>query len=160
MSGMRTEVRIDAGRLWGAGLATSAIAAVAGAVVFLFATKIFDMTLRVRTGSGPYEELGLIQVLIVGFLAGVVATAVLHLFLRFVPRPKVFFFWLAFLAMIASLLAPLSLQITDKAKIWLCAMHIVDGIVIISLLMATASRVRVEGPRVLDEPLDGGTRAI
>jgi hypothetical protein len=55
---------------------------------------------------------------------------------------------------------PLSLQITDKAKIWLCAMHLVDGIVIISLLMATASRVRVEGPRVLDEPLDGGSRAI
>lgn len=158
---MRTDVRIDAGRLWGAGVATAAIAAVAGAVVFLFATEIFDLNLRVRTGSsGPYQDLAVTQVLIVGFLAGVVATAVLHLFLRFVPRPTVFFFWLAFLAMVASLLAPLSLQITDKAKIALCAMHVVVGVVIISLLLATASRVRVEGPRVLDEPLDGGSRSI
>jgi hypothetical protein len=90
----------------------------------------------------------------------IVATAVLHLMLRFVPRPKVFFFWLASLAMIASLLAPLSLQITDKAKVWLCSMHVVVGVVIISLLLATASRVMVTGPRVLDEPLTGPPGAI
>jgi hypothetical protein len=161
MSGMRTEVRIDARRLWGAGVATAAIAAAAGVVVFLFATEVFDVTLRVRTGStGAYEKLGVANVAIVAFLAGIVATAVLHLMLRFVPRPKVFFFWLASLAMIASLLAPLSLQITDKAKVWLCSMHVVVGIVIISLLLATASRVMVTGPRVLDEPLTGPPGAI
>ena len=158
---MRTEVRIDVRRLWGAGLATAAVAAVAGAVVFLFATEVFDVTLRVRRGSsGPYHDLTVVQVMIVGFLAGVVATGVMHLLLRFVPRPKVFFFWLASLATIASLLAPLSLEITDKAKLWLCAMHVVVGLVIISLLLAIASRVTVEGPRVLDEPLDGPARAI
>jgi hypothetical protein len=154
MGGMRTEVRIDGRRLWGAGVATAAIAALAGAVVFLFATKVFDVTLRVRTGSSsPYEDLSVVQVMVVAFLVGIVATGVLHLFLRFVPRPTVFFFWLAFLAMIASLLAPLSLHVTNTAKIWLCAMHVVVGLVIISLLEATASRVRVEGPTTVD-PMD------
>jgi len=155
MGGMRTEVRIDGRRLWGAGVATAAIAALAGAVVFLFATKVFDVTLRVRTGSSsPYEDLSVVQVMVVAFLVGIVATGVLHLFLRFVPRPTVFFFWLAFLAMIA----PLSLHVTNTAKIWLCAMHVVVGLVIISLLEATASRVRVEGPTTVD-PMDT-TRAL
>ena len=99
-----------------------------------------------------------VQVMVVAFLVGIVATGVLHLFLRFVPRPTVFFFWLAFLAMIASLLAPLSLHVTNTAKIWLCAMHVVVGLVIISLLEATASRVRVEGPTTVD-PMDT-TRAL
>lgn len=160
MGGMRTEVRIDAKRLWGGGIAASAIAALAGAVVFLFATKVFDVRLRIHTPGSGYQPLTVWRVLIIAFLAGVAATGVLHLFLRFVPKPRSFFGWLAVLAMVASLLAPLSLQITQTAKFWLMGMHVVVGLLLIILLEATASRVMMEGPRIIDEPGTGGAAAF
>jgi hypothetical protein len=127
----------------------------------VFATKVFDVTLRVKVQSAAgYQPLTVGRVLLLGFLAGIAATAVLHLFLRFVPKPKVFFGWFAFLVVIASLLAPLSLEITQKAKFWLMGMHIVDGLLIIILLEATASRVMVEGPRVIEPMGDGSPRAF
>ncbi|MGH2540772.1 MAG: DUF6069 family protein [Actinomycetota bacterium] len=143
MGDMRTEVTIDTRRLWGAGIATAAVAALAGAVVFMFAEGVFDVGLRVRVG-GRMQELTIWSVLIVGFIAGVVATAVLHLFLRFVPRPTLFFGWLAVLALAASLLAPLTLPVRPEVKYWLCGMHVAVGVVIIALLLGIAPRVRVE----------------
>jgi Family of unknown function (DUF6069) len=143
MGDMRTEVTIDTRRLWGAGVATAAVAALAGAVVFMFAEGVFDVGLRVRVG-GQMQELTIWTVVIVGFIAGIVATAVLHLFLRFVPRPTLFFGWLAVLALAASLLAPLTLPVRPEVKYWLCGMHVAVGVVIIALLLGIAPRVRVE----------------
>lgn len=152
MGGMRTEVRIDAGRLWGAGVATAAVAAFAGAVVFMFAEAIFDVGLRVRIG-GEMRDLTVVPVLLIGFIAGVVATAVLHLFLQFVPRPTLFFGWLATLVLAASLLVPLSQPVRPEVKYWLCGMHVAVGVVIIALLLGIAPRVRFEGP-ARAEPTD------
>jgi len=157
MGGMRTEVRIDARRLWGAGIATAAVAALAGAVEFMFAEGVFDVGLRVRVG-GEMQELTVWIVVIVGFVAGLMATAVLHVFLRLVPRPTLFFGWLAVLALAASLLAPLTLPVRPEVKYWLCGMHVAVGVVIIALLLGIAPRVRVEGPARLDT--DDATRRI
>jgi Family of unknown function (DUF6069) len=150
LGGMHTEVTIDARRLWGAGVATAAVAALAGAVVFMFAEGVFDVTLRVRVG-GEMQDLTVWQVLMVGFLAGIVATGILHVFLRFVPRPTLFFGWLAFLALAASLLAPLTLPVRPEVKYWLCGMHVAVGVVIIALLLGVAPRVRRERPVGFDD---------
>lgn len=148
--GMRTKVDIDARRLWGAGVATAAVAALAGAVVFMFAEGVFDVSLRVRVG-GEMQDLTIWTVLLVGFIAGIGATGVLHLFLRLVPRPTLFFGWLAVLALAASLLAPLTLPVRPEIKYWLCGMHVAVGVVIIALLLGIAPRVRVERPAGFDD---------
>jgi hypothetical protein len=158
MDDMRTEVKIDIRRLWGAGVATAAVAALAGAVVFMFAEGVFDVGLRVRVG-GQMQELTIWTVVIVGFIAGIVATAVLHLFLRFVPRPTLFFGWLAVLALAASLLAPLTLPVRPEVKYWLCGMHVAVGVVIIALLLGIAPRVRVERAARFDGAGDPTRRA-
>jgi len=146
---METKVRIDAGRLWAAGVATSLIAALAALVVFLFAEGVFDVDLRVQElGGGGRSDLTWVQVVVAAFLAGIVATAVLHAFLVFVPRPTVFFGWLAVLATAAACLVPLTMDVSNEVKYWLVGMYVVVGLVVISLLLAITRWVVVEEPRL------------
>ncbi|MEX2274561.1 MAG: DUF6069 family protein [Actinomycetota bacterium] len=149
---METKVRIDAGRLWAAGVATSMIAAVAALVVYLFAEGVFDVDLRVEDlGGGGRTDLTWVPVVGVSFLAGILATAVLHAFLLFVPRPTVFFGWLAVLATAAACLVPLTMDVSNEVMYWLLGMYVVVGVVVISLLLAITRWVVVEEPR-LTEP--------
>ncbi|MEX0754067.1 MAG: DUF6069 family protein [Actinomycetota bacterium] len=144
---MQTKVRIDAARLWAAGVATSVIAALAGLVVYLFAEGVFDVDLRVKDLSGGgLTDLTWVPVVVTAFLAGIVATAVLHALLTLVPRPTVFFGWLALLATAASCLVPLTTDVDAEVKYWLLGLHLVVGIVVISLLLAIARWVSVEEP--------------
>lgn len=147
MGGMQTRVRIDAGRLWAAGIATSVIAALAALIVFLFAEGVFDVGLQVRNVSGGgLRELTWVPVAVVSFLAGIFATAVLHAFLTFVPRPTVFFGWLAVLATAASCLVPLTMDVRPEIKYWLVGMNVTVGVIITSLLLAITRWVSVEEP--------------
>ena len=76
---------VNPGRLWAIGVTTALVAALAAAVVWLFATQVFNETLYVSTpGGSDLQELGVGPVLFVSFLMGVIATGVLHLLLRFV----------------------------------------------------------------------------
>jgi hypothetical protein len=154
VGGIETKVRIDAGRLWAAGIATSAIAALAALIVYLFAEGVFDVGLEVRDLQGEgLRELTWVPVVLVAFSAGIVATAILHAFLTFVPRPTVFFGWLAVLATAASCLAPLTMNVRPEVKYWLVGMHVVVGVIVISLLLAVTRWVAVE------EPVRGGAGA-
>jgi hypothetical protein len=152
VGGMETKVRIDAGRLWAAGVATSLIAALAALVVYLFAEGVFDVDLRVeQLGDGGRTDLTWVPVVVAAFLAGIVATAVLHAFLAFVPRPTVFFGWLALLATAAACLVPLTMDVSNEVKAWLVGMYVVVGIVVISLLLAITRWVVVEEPRLSEQ---------
>ena len=153
MGNMQTTVRIDAGRLWAAGIATSAIAALAALIVFLFAEGVFDVGLEVRSpGERGLQELSWVTVVLSAFIAGIVATGVLHAFLLFVPRPAVFFFWLALLATAAACLVPLTMDVRAEVKYWLVGMVVAVGVVVISLLLAIARWVSVEEPARAVEP--------
>jgi hypothetical protein len=144
---MQTKVRIDAGRLWAAGLATAAIAALAALIVYLFAEGVFDVDLQVRDLSGGgLRELTWVPVVLISFFAGIFATAVLHAFLTFVPRPTVFFGWLAVLATAASCLVPLTMDVRPEIKYWLVGLNVTVGVIIISLLLTITRWVSVEEP--------------
>jgi hypothetical protein len=117
---------VNPGRLWAIGVTTSVVAALAGGVVWLFATQVFDEILLVGNPSGDTSELTVGMVLIVSFLVGIVATGLLHLLLAFVPRGDLFFSLIGTLILFLSFIPIAQLDgVTTANQLWLAGMHIV-----------------------------------
>ena len=87
-------------------------------------------------------ELSAGQTFIVAFLAGIVATGLLHLMLTFVPQGSMFFGLLATLVLFAMFIPVLTLPDSTTANmIWLSIMHVVVYLVIVPTLTGSVSRV-------------------
>lgn len=138
---------INAGRLWGGGVAAAVIGAVVALVALWAATGVFDVTVAVpdSPGSDVYKELGAGPTLLVGFAAGIIATAVLHGLLLVAPRPLLFFQWLSLVVIAAAAIYPFTLNapIPDEraSEIALAVIHVVTGVAIVSLLSGIVPRV-------------------
>ena len=96
----RRRVSVDAGRLWGGGVATGLVAALV-AVVGVLVCSIVDVRLVrpaflldfFHTFAGDYA--------LTAFVLTLVATGVAHLMALVTPRPRMFFSWIVGLATVA-----------------------------------------------------------
>ncbi|MFQ5966015.1 MAG: DUF6069 family protein [Acidimicrobiia bacterium] len=132
-------MQVNAGRLWFGGFVTSVLAGVAGVIVFSFATQVLSIELLVESPiSEEVDSITARAVFGLAFGAGILASATLHLFLRFVPRPTMFFGLASLLVFLASLLAPLTMATTDVATGWLLVTHFVVFLVIVGPLLGVA----------------------
>ena len=140
---MAGDWKVNAGRLWAVGATTAVVAGLAAVLVWLFATQVFDETLYVSTPSDSgLVELSVGQTFIVAFLAGIVATGLMHLMLAFVPRGSMFFGLLATLVLFAMFIPVLTLpDATTANMIWLSIMHVVVYLVIVPTLTGSVPRV-------------------
>ena len=103
---MAGDWKVNAGRLWAVGATTAVIAGLAAAIVWLFATQVFDETLYVTSpGGSDLVELSVGQTFIAAFIAGILATGAMHLMLAFVPRGSMFFGLLATLVLFGAILS-------------------------------------------------------
>lgn len=135
---------VNPGRLWAIGVTTSVVAALAGGVVWLFATQVFDEILLVADPSGDTSELTVGMVLIVSFLVGIVATGLLHLLLAFVPRGDLFFSLIGTLILFLSFIPIAQLDgVTTANQLWLAGMHIVVFLFVVPVLAGSVGRVAV-----------------
>src|SRR5262249_29569950 len=91
----KTVLRLNPGRLWAGGAATSGIPALMVIVVISVARGIFGVPMPV-----PARDHGMSAIAYVGIAAGaaIVATALMHLLIVGAPRPLAFFAWIVFLA--------------------------------------------------------------
>ncbi len=138
---------VNAGRLWGGGFATSLIAA-GVAVVSLFAAEgVFDVDVIVPTspGADTYETLEAGPTFLVAFVAGLVATGLLHLLLLYAPRPLLFFQWGGLVVIAAAVLYPFTLPLERSSEVALAVIHGLTGIAVVSMLSGIVSWV--SGPR-------------
>jgi hypothetical protein len=133
---MERKLYVKPGPLWGAGVATAAIAALAAVVVYWLATGVagVDLFVSESPGSDDLRELTVGPVLFVPFILTVVATGVLHLMLLFVPRPVSFFVALGLLFTLASLLPVFGLDVSTEQTLWLVALHLTVGVVTVTSL--------------------------
>jgi len=140
---MAGDWNVEAGRLWAVGVATSVVAALAVLVVFAFATQVFDETLFIQLGSGgEVTELTIGPVLIVPFVAGLLATLLLWLLLLFVPRGDLFFGLLATIVFLLSFVLIATIpDITTENRLWLAGMSVVAYLVIVPTLSGSVRRV-------------------
>lgn len=144
-------VQVDLVKYWATALVVAAIASFAGITVVRLAGDVFDTPLLVpdRGGSTNLVALSDSRVIWTCLVVTVAAAGVLNLMLYLVPRPTWFFEILCVVVLGASLLFPLSLDVDSKVQAWLIALHVVVGLIVMSLVVTLAGSVArvVPGPR-------------
>ena len=154
--GSRTALRLNAGRLWAGGLATSVIAGLVVLVGILVAKGVFGVAVPVPTVTGGMSAVTYVLIAVGAALA---ATLLLYVLLLGAPRPLAFFTWIVVLATIVTVLAPFSNSILGSAahvplldsKISVAIINLVAGVAIGTLLTGVA-RSSVTRVPVLPEP--------
>jgi Family of unknown function (DUF6069) len=132
-------LRLDAGRYWAGAVATALVAALAATVGVVVFRGVFDIDL-----VDPPDLLGTDTDLgrYVGWavVAALAAAALLHLLILTTPRPRAFFAWIMVLATIAAATVPFTVSAPTRSRVCSAVIVAVIGLVILSLLSATASR--------------------
>jgi len=135
----KARVSIDAGRLWGGGVATGLVAALV-AVVGVLICSIVDVRL-VRPAllldvldsfAGDYA--------LTAFVLTLVATAIAHLMALATPRPRLFFSWIVVLATAAGVAAPFAIGDHTESQVATACINLAVGICVLSLLGGVMSR--------------------
>ncbi len=129
---------VDSGRYWAGVAATALVAALVGVVGVVVLDQILKIDLVVKdifsTDSvGAAYAIG-------GALSAVVAGALLQLLVLTTPRPRAFFGWIMFLALVVAALIPLTWTDVHKSAIASGALNLLIGIAIWSLLSGVLSR--------------------
>ena len=141
---MTDRVTIDAGRLWGGGVATGLVAALV-ALVGVLICSILDVHLVrpallldvVDRFAGDYA--------LTAFVLTLVATGVAHLVALGTPRPRMFFSWIIGLATLAGVAAPFAIGDHLESQVATACINLALGICVLSLLGGVMARtVRLE----------------
>lgn len=136
-------VEVDLLRYWSTAIFSGLIAAFAAVVILRFAGDIFDTPLFVTERGGADELVPLSdgRAFWTAMVATGAAASMLNLMLYVVPNTIRFFQALGSLVLLLSLLWPLTLDIGDAEKVWLVAIHLVVGVMIMSLLTGVVGLV-------------------
>jgi Family of unknown function (DUF6069) len=138
----RPHVSVDAGRLWGGGVATGLVAALV-AVVGVLVCSIVDVRLvrpailldLFHTFAGDYA--------LTAFVLTLVATAVAHLMALVTPRPRMFFSWIVGLATVVGAVAPFAVGESTESQVATACINVALGVCVLSLLGGVMARTVV-----------------
>ena len=131
--------RVNAGRLWAGGVAGAVVAAGIGIVGLFIARGLFDVPVYLPQHDHTVFNADAVWLGLTGFMAGIVATAVMHGLLLAAPRPKMFFGWIVALVTIVAALWPFSLEMELYSQIATALIAAAMGIAIGSLISGVAS---------------------
>jgi hypothetical protein len=136
-------IQVRAGRLWGGGVAAAVVAALVVVVGYLIGEVILDIELippaELIGGSGDTDSV-LAQYIVVGVVAALAATALLHVLLLTTPRPFAFFGWIMTLITVAAAVLPFATDRDLDSKVVTAAMLVVLGAAIASLVSGVGVR--------------------
>jgi Family of unknown function (DUF6069) len=147
----RSRVVIDAGRLWGGGVATAVVAALVAAVGVLICRDLLDVKLVEPPMLRITDSFAVNYALTAAILA-LAATGLAHLLSLVTPRPRVFFSWIVGLITVATMVVPFALEGSLQGKICAAVINMVIGLSIASLLSAVLSRTVVDAERSWQRP--------
>ena len=114
VSGKR--VAIDAPRLWGGGVATAVVAALAAAVGVLVCRDLLHVKL-VEPPLLSVTKSFAANYAITAFVLALAATGLAHLLSVATPRPRAFFGWIVALVTVATMVLPFALEGSLEGKI-------------------------------------------
>lgn len=144
-------VVIDAPRLWGGGLATAVVAALAASVGVLICRDLLDVKL-VEPPLLRFTNSFAANYAITAFVLALVATGLAHLLSVITPRPRAFFGWIVALATVAAMAVPFALEGSLQGKICAAVINMVIGLCIASLLSGVLARTVVDAERSWQQP--------
>jgi hypothetical protein len=126
--------------LWPGGIATAIVAALVALVGVLAARWLFNVPLLSPERNGAYGDVHTTGLVLGAAFAALIATAVMHLLLLSVPRPRLFFGWIVGLATAVAVLLAFQTTAPLSARVATAVVYIVIGFAIGSLISATAQR--------------------
>jgi hypothetical protein len=147
----RKRVTVDAPRLWGGGVATAVVAALAAGVGVLVCRDLLNVKL-VEPPLLHISKSFAANYAVTAFVLALAATGLAHLLSVATPRPRVFFGWIIGLVTVAAMVVPFALEGTLKGKICAAVINLVIGLCIASLLSAVLSRTVVDAERSWQQP--------
>lgn len=136
--GGRDRPKVNAGRLWAGGLATAVTAALIAAVGILIARGIFDVPVLAPTDKGTWRSAETGRYALYAAAAAILATALIHALILFVPSYSLFFTWIMVLATAAAVLAPFGTNAETSAKVATGLINLALGVAIGSLISSVA----------------------
>jgi hypothetical protein len=119
----RNRVVIDAGRLWGGGVATALVAALAAAVGVLICRDLLNVKL-VEPPLLRFTDSFPINYALTAAILALAGTGLAHLLSLATPRPRLFFNWIVGLITVV----PFALEGSLKGKICAAVINMVIGI--------------------------------
>jgi len=130
---------LNAVRLWSAGLATAAVAALAGFVGVLVARAVFGVALRAPHDARMFADADAVRLCVATAIAALAATGLVHLLWVSTPRPLTYFGWIVGLITAATVVAPFLAGGSLTVALADATIRLVIGLAIGSLITGAAS---------------------
>ncbi|HEY2268169.1 MAG TPA: DUF6069 family protein, partial [Streptosporangiaceae bacterium] len=148
-------VHVNTGRLWGGGIATAIVAALAVMAGVFITRGVLGIPVLAPKAASDFGDSS--TAVYAGLAAGcaLLATALLHVLLLGTPRPFTFFAWITGLADVVAAAAPFTQPAPLASKIFTAIINIVVGVAVISLLSGVG-RVAIRPaalPTIPDRPV-------
>ena len=130
----QTRVTVDAGRLWGGGVATACVAALLAVAGVLICQDVLDIRLVRPALLLDLAHSFAVDYAVTAFLLAVAATGLAHALLLATPRPRAFFAWIVGLATVCGVAAPFALDAARSSQVATAAINLGLGICTGSLI--------------------------
>lgn len=140
--GQLRRAALDPGALWSGGIVTAVVAALVALAGIIVIRGILKIGILTSLSVGTFGDAKTVYVVVVSFLAGLLATALLHALLLTTPQPITFFGWIAGLITVIVALLPLTTTAPWEQKLATVVLDVVIGLVIGGLLTGAARRAR------------------
>jgi hypothetical protein len=139
----RTQVTVDAGRLWAGGLATACVAALLAVAGVIICQDVLDVRLVRPALLLDLTHSFAADYAITAFALAVVATGVAHALALTTPRPRTFFAWIVGLATVCGVAAPFAFDVAVASQVATAGINLALGVCTGSLIGAVMSRTTV-----------------
>ena len=136
----RVRPHVDARMLWSGGVATAIVAGLIALVGVVISRWLFNIPILAPRRDGAYGNAHTTTLILVAFLAALVATLLAHLLLASTPRPMVFFGWMVGLVTVVMVIFPFKTGATLEEKIATAVVYLVIGVAIGTLIAGVGER--------------------
>jgi len=126
--------------LWSGGVATAIVAGLIALVGVVICRWLFNIPILAPRRDGAYGNAHTTTLILVAFLAALVATLLAHLLLVSTPRPMVFFGWIVGLVTVVMVIFPFKTGATLEEKIATSVVYLVIGVAIGTLIAGVGER--------------------
>jgi hypothetical protein len=131
--------KLNAGRLWAAGVATAVVCALIALVGVLVVRAIFKVALYAPKGDSAFGDKDTVALCLAAAGAALVATGLMHLLLISTPRPATYFGWIVGLGTLAAVVVPFLAQDQLSVAVAMAVIHLIIGIAIGTLISGAAA---------------------
>jgi hypothetical protein len=145
--------RVNATRLWSAGLATAVVAALVALVGVLVVRALLRIDVYAERAAGAFGDSTTVMLCLGAAVAALAATGLAHLLLLSTPRPLAYLSWIIGLVTAAAVVLPLASGQRLSIALAQAVIHLVIGIAIGSLVSGAAASA-LRSSALANRPLD------